>query len=436
MKERRLKRRPALTLGSVLLAIGSGTVAAPVSVASAAGTNAFSVSVVITHGSTPAPHVLAPSTTYTFAFTLTNAATSPEEFGSAQILVPAGFTASSPAIASHPDFAVHVAGDSLLLTSHEVNESGVQPGDAIVVTARVTTPPAPRCAAAWPTRVKESEDFGGTVGEYARSGSNPKTTVGPSHLVFATQPSTTEYAADMLPVPAVIAVDPCGKTVTGFTSTVTLTDAAGHLSAGGATAATGTVAHFAHLRFDDYGFDDSFRATAGGYTPARSHAFSVVQRLVRCSASQPCASGTVSDSHATTRVAISAAAGARDIITVTVKGKPTGACSQPAGSAHKTPLGTTVTFNVAKRGKTVTMTLPRALVLAIPDNGKPFMDICIALPTGQTLIDKFGHRVSQGLLPDCVSASATTCITLRQKHAGDELITFRLPAGDPHASWY
>src|SRR5947209_3104191 len=93
-------------------------------------------------GGTPGTSAqLAPGSTRTLSFTLTNAASSNQAFGSAQILVPTGFTAGSPHVVDNTpanfQFAANSAGTGFLLTSTGPTGSGIAPGHPVSVSLLV-----------------------------------------------------------------------------------------------------------------------------------------------------------------------------------------------------------------------------------------------------------------------------------------------------------
>lgn len=379
---------------------------------------------------------LTPSTPYNFAFLLTNDAHSPQAFGSALVVVPAGFvlgTLSTSVVTFHAT----AVGGNVLVTSTGPTGSGITPGSSLTVTVRATTPAAGSCAAAWTTFVKQSNDFSGTGNDYQPADPAPTTTVGGGSLVITRQPTTTQWNTAMSPGPIFSVIDPCGHPVTTFTDNVTVTDDRSLLSTGGTVAAVAGSATFTNLTFSDYGVTDTLTASASGYTPVTTDPFDIVQSYVPCPAGTTCKSGTVNDTGATTFVSITANSGPdADHIATTVK-HPNVAGEFPGCDASgEPPIGSVVDFTVTTRSKTVTMTLPKSFVLLNPNNGTPFMDICLAVPTGHEFVDKFGALTTNGLLPDCATKTAVDCIASRNKNAANEVVTFRLPPGDPHSSWF
>ena len=400
----------------------------------AASKKAFRETLSILQGGAVVGQPLTAATTYELRFTLTNDPLSPQAFGSAQILVPSGYVLGAMKT-DVGNFSATPFTGGILVTSTGPTGAGIPPDSSLTVTASVTTPAAGSCNASWATRVKQSNDFSGTGNDFQLLGSAPTTTTGTSHLSFSAQPHLTQWDTAMSPAVEVTALDPCGSTDSSFVGQVTLSDG-GRIATGAVATATAGGATFAHLTFNDFGITDVLTASATGYPSVDSASFEVVQSLVACTAGTSCTIRKIGDTAGTTLVSITAASGiSADVLSATVKGDPTifGSCGQPSGSGEPA-LGAIVTFNVTTRAKTVTMTLPRLYVNKIPNNGTPFMDICLDVPTA--FVDKFGHSVTTGLLPDCTTVRTTVCVSDRRKNAGDEILTMLLPPGDPRGSWF
>ena len=240
----------------------------------------------------------------------------------------------------------------------------------------------------------------------------------------------------------------------GFGGTVTLTDAfAPTKVAGGSTAtASSGVATFSNITFvnNDWGYSDSFTASATGFTSVVSTAFSVEQLLTTCAANKTCNTPGLNNAGAlnTTATINAVSAPTADTLRVSVAGVPdpnvpgfVQTCSQSQQTATGTAptfFGTIVSLQITNRQKTVTMLLPKSYVLQLPTpNGTPFWDICLQSDTPFT--DKFGNTgVTAGFLPDCptvLPSPVKPCVLSRNKNAGNEIIKFVLPPGDPHAAW-
>jgi len=389
--------------------------------------------------------------TYTFTFTLTNDAKSPQAFGSAKILVPTGYTVAA-GVPTRSNFQAGIAPDgSILVTSTGPTGTGVPPSESVDIPVTVKTPTDGSCNATWTTFVKQSNDFSGAGNDFQPGDPAPTTTTGANHLTFTRQPSTTQYDDGTTPrpvmptAPIVTMLDPCGNAVTTFTGAVTMTDTPSDAPASPALESTGSqvnavagVATFPALAFTRFGISDTLTAAATGVTSVTSDSFDIVQKLVDCAANKSCATGNLQDSPAnpTTITNISAASGADpDVLTATIKGKAATGIFPKCDASGEPPLGAIVTFNVSTRGKTVTMTLPKTYVNQIPNNGTPFMDVCLDVLSGPGFTDKFGNVTTQGVLPDCSATITTVCVQSRKKNAGNEVITFVLPPGDPKGMW-
>ena len=417
----------------------------------------FSESLSVDGGAPSTAVTLAPDgAPHTFVFTITNSKTSNQAFGSAQILVPTGFSAGSPQVVNNTPsnfhFALNAAGTGYLLTSTGPTGSGIGPGGSISLSLSVTAPTTGVCNAPWATQVKQSNDFSGTGNDFV--GNSVTTSVGSNHLAFTTQPTDTEFDKTMANV-VVTAEDPCNQAVGSFNGTVTLTDlfSPTKVASGSTATASSGVATFNNITFvnNDWGYTDSFTATATGFDSATSNTFSVEQLIATCNANKTCGASGLDNSGTLNTVAGVAVGSAptQDTLKVSVAGDPntqafTQTCSAAQVSATvTTPIfyGTVVSLVVNNRQKTVTMMLPKSYVLQQPTpNGTPFWDICLQTDAQHAFTDKFGNAgVTAGFLPDCPSVLPSPlvqpCIQARNKNAGNEIIKFVLPPGDPHAAW-
>lgn len=391
---------------------------------------------IATTGGTAVTGALAAGTAYDFSFTLTNDAHSPQAFGSAKVDVPTGFTlgAMSTSVAN---FHAANAGGDVLVTSTGPTGAGIAPGSSVTITVRVTTPVDGSCLSTWATFVKQSNDFSGTGNDFLPADPAPTTTAGSNSLTITRQPTNTQWNVAMDPGPIFAVVDPCGHPASSFTGDVTVTDGLGLLATGGTVAAVAGAATFSNLTFSDYGVTDTLTASVPGFTSVTTDPFDIVQSLVPCAAGKTCTSGTLGDTGGTTLVSITANAGpSADHLATTLKGLNTTGRFPACDASGEPALGSVVTFTVTTRSKTVTMTLPKAYVNQVPNNGTPFMDICLDVPAGSEFVDKFGHLTTTGLLPDCSTTVVVSCISSRRKNAGNEVVTFKLPPGDPHSSWF
>jgi hypothetical protein len=406
-------------------------------------------------GATP-PAQLQPGD-YDFAFTITNSEKSPQAFGSVEILVPNGFTIgesielaapTGSTMTSAVDLSTNGLGTGpVLLTSTGPTGTGVPAGSSVTVSFHVTTPSAAQCATTWTILVKQSNDFSGSGNDFAGP-SIATPLAGGDHLAWTTQPSNMQYDVAMSPAPVVAILDACDRAVSRAGVQITVADTAGrHGDITASTTAAGTVT-LSSLTFSTHGFDDTFVATAeagsdvagcGGEPGCESGGFHVYQLMVSCEVNKTCA-GSVSDDTTTTASFKVAAGDQKDTLVADVlSGEPENAtCLSTSGRTQD--YGATIEFDIATRGKVVTMTLLREYVNEISNNGTPFMDICLSIPeSAPAFIDKFGNSTHDGLLQDCALTTPLNdppCINSRAKRAGNEIITFTLDPGDPKTSWY
>lgn len=392
---------------------------------------------------------------FTLHFTIANTSSgrSAVPYGSFQLKVPAGITnvaasnaSGTPSNFNSPIVDTSVTPNTVTITSNGPTGSGIAPGSSMTVDVTGTASTGV-CPGTWPTQVKQSNDFSGTGNDFV--GNSVSTPVaGGDKLVWSVQPSDTEYDLDMSPSPQVQLQDACGNVITGFTGDISVTDTAGKMtSSPRVVAAVNGTATYAGVRFSDWGFSDTLTATAGSLTK-ESNAFNVYQWRQPCG-TNGCKTGSLSGPAGQTLANIQGnPASTSDTLTVNVKGLANEATDSPCYTTSQSspPLGELVTFDLANHSKTVTLTLPKTYVNEIPNNGTPFMDICLDVGIGGlAFFDKqhyanptaFPDKVTAGLLPDCsvTGTDGGPCITTRKKNAGNEIIVFTAPAGDPHAMW-
>ena len=396
---------------------------------------------------------------FTLYFRVTNTSSGSQAvpYGSFQLKVPTGISvprtggaslvSSSPTNGNFnaPSVDATTTPETITVTSNGPTGDGIVPGGSLTISVSGIAS-ASVCPGTWGVEVKQSNDFSGSGNDFL--GNNVSTPVsGGAQLIWTTQPMDTEYDKDMgassVPPapPAVTLEDACGNPVS-ITSFV-VSDAAGALTPQ-TPAISGGTATLNHVQFSDYGFSDTLTATANGVS-ATSTSFNVFQSWQICG-SGPCSTPTLGTKLGETLVGVVTGGGiAGDQLSAGVKGvvDPTDTCG---GTTSEPAIGEIVSFNINGRSKTVTMTLAKNFVLVNPNNGTPFMDICLdTTASGTTWFDKrhyanpglYPNKVSIGLLPDCsvTGTDGGPCVTSRKKNAGNEIITFTAPAGDPVSHW-
>jgi hypothetical protein len=403
----------------------------------------FSEVVSVDGGSTGTSVPVAAGTGRTFRFTITNTSTGPTAyFGSWQVTVPTGLTDvavsnySAPANFVTPNYVQ--ANGTITGTSTGPTGTGVSQPNSIAFTVTATVPADGICPSTWTTRVKQSNDFSGSGNDFVgNSVSTPVT--GSSRLAWGVQPTDMQYDTTPSPAPTLVAVDACGAAVSTSAS-ITLTSSAGTLATG-VTPVTMTngLATLSNLKYTDWEFDTTLTASATELGSATSDEFHVYQFRKVCTVNATCASPKLTGPLVENYVSVLADAGPNaDVLSVSVKGDAAGDCG---GTSTAPPIGEVVRIDVDNRAKHVTMTLPKQYVLLDPNNGTPFMEVCLDTTVGGTedghlFTDKAGHQVLIGLVPDCSAVgNVAPCITDRKRRAGDEIITLDLPAGDPAVSW-
>lgn len=437
----------ALLFGTATVALSPGTDAAPIK-------KAFTVGLAITDNSTNATvssASLAPDTDYTFVFTVKNSSKGPQYYGSFKILVPTGYSATPQQATSQTGFTAAAVTGGILVTSS--TGSGVAPGASVAATASVHTPNS-SCSAEWTTFVKQSNDFLGAGNDFLIAGAQPTTTVGTPYLSWAAQqPGPTEYDKTMSPAPVVTAFDPCGHPVTSGVA-ITLSDEVGQLSTTatktGTTSTSTGQASFSNLTFATFGFYDRLTASASGFTSAISNWFIVAEKVAPCDTTSSCSLdlGTRNATFATVNTGTGAAGDFVSGSRLPDTSGQSGACSGEEGGGSQ--VSDTMVVD-SPRAKEVSITIAKALVNAVSNNGTPFMDICLDIPAqAQTADNAFfsksqvasgetdpANKVHTGLLPDCADVANTPpCVVSRSKRAANEIIVFDLPAGDPRIGAY
>lgn len=439
----------ALLFGTAVVAVAPGTDAAPVK-------KQFTVGLAITDGAQQAVSsaALQANTSYTFVFTVTNTSKGPQYYGSMKILVPTGYAATPQSATNASGFTASSVTGGILVTSP--TGSGIAPAAAVVVTAAVTTPSS-SCSAEWTTLVKQSNDFLGTGNDFIISGAQPTTTVGTPYLSWAAQqPSATEYDVAMSPAPIVTALDPCGHPVTSGVP-VTLTDEAGKFSTtatkSGTTSTSNGQAAFSNLTFADFGFYDRMTATASGFTSAVSNWFIVAEKVTSCTTTTSC-SLDLGNKNTTLATVTTGSGAAGQYVSGSRLAGTSGSnnfadCTTQEGGNLQ--VSDTMIIDTP-RAKEVTLTIAKALVNAVSNNGTPFMDICLDIPAlartpdnafltkadvASGITDPALATAYTGLLPDCAAiANTPPCVVSRGKRAANEVIVFDLPAGDPRIGAY
>src|SRR3954469_6314983 len=156
-----MTRRVKLSrLGVPILVAAALGVTAVIPASAVSAVKKFSEGLHVGTGGSVTSATLDPGSTSTLRFDLKNDASSNQAFGSAQILVPSGFSADTPQIVpgayTNFSFAPNAAHTGFLLTSTGPTGSGVKPGTPISVSLSVTAPLAGACNVVWPTQVKQS----------------------------------------------------------------------------------------------------------------------------------------------------------------------------------------------------------------------------------------------------------------------------------------
>lgn len=361
-------------------------------------------------------------------YRITNTSTSPQTFASANVDVP--FAAStcdltspcttpgdlSTTSSSSNTFSWTLSGNQAQLRS--TGTGGIAPGGS--VTMDIWVSPASACAtalAAWSTAVKQSNDFSGTGNDFAGTGAAPA-----GALVWTRQPPAFVQTKEAIaPAPIVTATDACGASTPAV---ITVVDQAGVLSASATSPAT-----FSALTFSTFDFYDTLVASADGFPSVSSSSFYVAEVMSTCT-STACGPLGVTGQHTAAQISLvpptSGSALASASHTAPLSGFTCAGKSVPDGT-----VSDTITVNtIGDGGKTVVITLDKALVNAISNNGTPFMSVCFQGVSAGT------PDPTSRPLPDCTATPTAPCVVSRKKNSANEIVTVALPPGDPRLNLY
>jgi hypothetical protein len=332
------------------------------------------------------PSSWARGSTTTPTFTISNAASSPNQLGSAQLCIPNGFTVagSIPKPAGSPCSTTNV---------YAFFNLAIAPGSSKSFDLTVTVPCNASADSVWKLYAKQSNDFNGPPGNNFDPYPFPITVTytGSCTLSFFTQPSQSANVLDPSTSPLtsypltaedgtssiqVRATTEGGAPIAGVP--VTITSTASTTSGGGATSTNGSgIASFPNLRVGPDGGEYTLTASAPGFTSATSNGFFVF--TVGCTAS-PCTASKQVDSSTNVSVTQSGFTG------------PIGILVDTDGSGASSFCGTGGTtvgddFRVEIRplaGNTeITWRYTKDKRLKVPSNGQTY-ELCVGSKGGGT----------------------------------------------------
>jgi hypothetical protein len=394
--------------------------------------NSFSATLAFTDGT---GHRVPVSTNPVVAVvTIKNTSTTTNSFGSAVISVAGGFTVCtgppptpSPCTsAPDPDsgFVGSYSGSSIQVHG----TTGVAPGSSLVVKAWVR-PPTPCLVTGlnWTVQVRQTSTFSG-----ATFTGGPTTPIG--YLTFKVAPTgPTQFNSNMDPAPVVTTHNACGPATTDLVNLVTLTDLHGFLTTAGAVGGvpSGGDTTFSAVQFTTAAFDqlDTITAQANGYTDSEPSASFLIAEKVQHCAPGNCPNLTL-NSQPQTLAVITPTAGADDTLVIGSELAPDNTlCGAAASGISDSEVSSTISvITDGTVDKDVTITLAKALVNAISNNGAPFMSVCLRVPGRDDRV-----------LSDCLKGgvpSPPPCVLNRGKNKANEVIDVQLTPGDPHLGVY
>lgn len=438
-------RKAGFTIARMCLgALAASTLAAAMLATPAAGSTA---STCTSSGKcfavTVSPASPAAGATTSFAFTITNEATT-QHLGSVQISAPAGFV-----ITGAPGAARQTSSSALFLNL------SLSPMAHTTVTLTATM----ACtggAYQWGIGAKQSNDFNGSGNDFQLdpSASNVSGSVaGSCSLAFAGNGEPADTTVDAAITSAagsqggpvkVDVLDGSGQVITSSTAAVTVAigsnPGSGSLAGKTTVSASGGVASFSNLSINQPGDGYTLTATSPGLAPAPpSNPFRILGSIQPCSGSSCSTSSSTGTTSATVTTTSPVPAG--DYLGISLGGV---AFSCP-GTYQR--VSDAVGFDVFSPSGvalpsaqfTVSLQISKSTVLASGRTGAAQWQICFASTqpftaltgtTGSATID--GVTYQTGLLPDCSKTQGAPCIQARNKtNAGDVVVTF-LASGDPY----
>jgi hypothetical protein len=362
--------------------------------------------------------------------TFTNYA-SLQKLGSADLTAPAGFKVVSASVTGQG--TATVSGNVVQLRNLKLWPS-------TSTKAKVTVDvPCAQGTSAWTVAAKTSGDFSGyPLGPLVHSSLTTAVT-GACALRFVGQPANARVGETITTTPS--NVPPGGpvsvEVVDGKGNRVTTSSATVALSLGSSpVAAVNGLATFASLSIDAPG-TYKLVASSPGLSPATSTEFRVDEAATVCTEDASC---TASLSNQTATIDVTAQGNAQTDAGVLVVNRNAGAPLDCKGYTELSQGDFAVDFlqfgaSTAGREKLVSLTISKAAMKTVPNNGASFLNVCFGAPF--TFAVKPGTPPLQqqqglhvGLLPDC-GKFAPPCVTKRKKTgSGQGFIEARAPGGD------
>ena len=371
-------RRPTNLLLTALTLVGVTAVVQTSEASSPTFKKTFSVSL---SGVDGPPYTLDASSTYAVTVNIANTTNGPLAFGSAEVTLPTGITVTSgtkptaTATGATAAFtATRLSNTVVLVTSSGPSGSGVLKPGVLSIGLSISTGTS-ACPPTWGIQVKQSNDFSGTGNDFVPT-NTISTPIGQGTLSWTTQPSTTQWNVAMGSIagsaPVVTATGACGATVAAPPISISDDFTPSNVATTGASA-SGSAVTLTNLTFNAYDFTDHLTASAPGFTSATSDPFDVQEKLGVCTAAS-CPPLHVTGTQTSVDLSLTYDGSSR-IDTASHHGADV-LCN---GQASFYPNSVSETFKVnsnSSKGKTLRLTLSKALVNAISNNGAPFMSVC------------------------------------------------------------
>lgn len=409
------------------------------------------------------PAAAAPGSTVDFEFTIRNGASS-QQLGSANVTAPPGFGVVSASVLSGSSGTSSVSSNTV-----QLRNLGLAFNATVVVEVVAVTP----CSGGgdWAFVVKQSNDFNGPPGNDFVVVPDPNVTTtinGSCQLAFLRQPAnakvgtviTSDAYGSLFSPPStdfvqVAVEDGNGNVLTSASATITLqignNPSAGSLSGSLSQSTSDGVAVFDDISINKAGIAytltacDTSCASPGSLGTVTSGPFNADQFAFVCGASATCTSPTVTSSTSDkTKLQVTGqGASQNDVVTVSFN-----VVGELDCDGYVEPDDATATFDFNGDGsKIATLTIFKSVVNAVPNNGVSFFQVCYASTSSFTTkagynlttdTDPEGNTLYIGVLPDCTSKNPAVaqmpCVTSKTKdRAGNALLTFAAPPGDPHS---
>ncbi|MDP9331555.1 MAG: hypothetical protein M3P11_13090 [Actinomycetota bacterium] len=361
------------------------------------------------------PTSSSPGATVSYTFKILNNTTSTQQFGSANIIAPAGFalgsvgtpqTFNGDGSSAGKTWTSGKTGSTIMLRNPGPGPSNrLNPGQYVTVQFAATA----SCTTgnySWDTRVKQSNDFSGTGNDFTQVGSDPVSTVAaggggvraPSSVQFTVQPSDAQVNESIAPAVQVTVNDFCNAPEPDVAVTMSLgtnPGAAGTLAGTLSQTTNGSgVATFDDLSIDKSSSGYKLKATAGSLTTT-SDAFDITSASVGCNGGDCHTSATSGTSTVTVN-----ADGGTGTLSITFESVPLGCPDFGTNQA----VGGTVTIDPPQGSPP-----PPSITVTFDDTINTYPPFQDSYPVCKTVESETGTTTE--IVPFCDATPVPPCIT-------------------------